>query len=363
MGMDENKSGGRSSENFPQYEIWYSVREKIWDTRSGKFRWTGKSQVWDWDKCTVGLARSWNDKLKLIVRSSNLKHSGYMDKEVNLRYMMGFDVTDIKEPVKDTYIAKDYSSDPQDRIGPKERWVIELNDEHWIWQWADSENNAEVAAIHEIYQKIRNELEDQRLNGDNIFDANIDDLPDEIFPVIYQPAVDSLRNFVREVYIHKNEITDEGQEVEVTLLFENEELRKNSFGGFVNRIYEIFRHLRYGRTMDVETFKLHIPKDNANMGFTFENIYSNDHGLAEDSIHGDPPQAPRRNVKYYLGNQSHPVVFINTSNHAMAEFDCNHEMWKWEYIPWLSDSPVKLGSKSRKTIEMSFKPLLKFRRH
>lgn len=361
MSMDGSEGGGQSSVNLSQYEIWYSVREKIWDTRSGKFRWTGKYQVWDWDKCAVGLARSRNDALKLIVRSSNLRHSGYMGKEVNLRYMMGFDVTDIGEPVKDTYTARDYSNDPQDRIGPKDRWVLEFNNRNWIWQWADAENNPEISVIHDIYRKIRNELDDQQLNGDNIFDATIDDLPDEIIPVIYQPAVDSLRNFVREVYIHKNEITEEEQEAEVTLLFENEELRKNSFGGIVNRIYEIFRRLRYGRTMDIETFKLHIPKNNANLEFTFENIYSSDRGLAEDSIHGDPPQAPRRSVKYYLGNQSHPVVFINTSNHAMAEFDCNHEMWKWEYIPWLADSPVKLGFKSREEIEKSFKPLLKLR--
>lgn len=363
MDIDRIERGGQSSANLSQYEIWYSVREKVWDTSSGKLKWTGKSQVWDWDKCTVGLARSSDDTLKLIVRSNNLKHSGYMGKDVNLRYMMGFDVTNIKEPVKDTYIARNYSNDPQDRIGPKDRWVLELNDEHWIWHWTDAENNSGISAIHEIYRQISNELDNQQLNGDNIFDASIDDLPDEIIPVIYQPAVDSLRNFVREVYIHKNNLANGGQEAEITLLFETEELRKNSFRGIVNSVYEIFRRLRYGRTMDIETFKLHIPKDTANMEFTFENIYSNTHGLAEDSIHGDRPQAPRRNVKYYLGNHSHPVVFINTSNHAMAELDCNHEMWKWEYIPWLKDSPVKLGDMSRIDIEKGFKPLLKFKPH
>ena len=106
MSSDGIEGCGQSSVNLPQYEIWYSVREKIWDTKPGKFRWKGKfrwtdkSQVWDWDKCTVGLARSWDNTLKLIIRSSNLKHSEYRGKDVNLRYMMGFDVTDIKEPVK-----------------------------------------------------------------------------------------------------------------------------------------------------------------------------------------------------------------------------------------------------------------------
>ncbi len=367
MGVDRVEGTGQRSENLPQYEIWYSVREKVWDTRSGKFRWTGESQVWDWDKCTVGLARTGNNTLKLIVRSSVQKHSGYMGKDVNLRYMMGFDVTYIKEPVKDAYLARKYSNDPEERMGPKERWVLELNDEHWIWQWADVGDNSEISVIHEIYQRIISELDDQQLNADNIFDANIDDLPDDIVPVIYQPAVDSLRNFIREIHIHKNNETDEGEEEgveeEITLLFENEELRRHSFRGIVNRTYELFRRLHHGRTVDIETFKLHIPKDTADTELSFENIYSNTHGLVEDSIHGDPPKAPRRNVKYYLGNRSHPVVFINTSNHAMAEFDCNHEMWKWEYIPWLKDSPVRLGHKSRKEIERSFKSLLKFRLH
>lgn len=236
MVIDRIEDGFQNSENLPQYEIWYSVREKVWDTRSGKFRWTGESHVWDWDKCTVGLARSGNNTLKLVVRSSVQKHSGYMGKEVNLRYMMGFDVTGIKAPIKDAYIAREYSKNPEERIGPKERWVLELNDEHWIWQWVDGGNNSE-AVVHDIYQRINSELDDQQLNADNIFDASMDDLPDNIVPVIYQPAVDSLRNFVREIHIHKNRVTDEGQEEEITLLFENEELRRHSFRGIVNRVY------------------------------------------------------------------------------------------------------------------------------
>ena len=31
------------------------------------------------------------------------------------------------------------------------------------------------------------------------------------------------------------------------------------------------------------------------------------------------------------------MVFVNTSNHAMAEHDANHELWKWEYVPGLMD--------------------------
>ncbi len=75
-----------------------------------------------------------------------------------------------------------------------------------------------------------------------------------------------------------------------------------------------------------------------------------------DSIHGDQTlPVPEHSIKYYFANRNHPVVFINTSNHAMAEHDANDRIWKWEYIPWLDDAPIKLGSMTRREIEQSLK--------
>ena len=125
----------------------------------------------------------------------------------------------------------------------------------------------------------------------------------------------------------------------------------------LNQVYEAFRWLRYGRVLDVETFRVYIDRGGE---FIFENIYSNGHGLYEDDIHGDPPIAPRRVIKHFFANAMHPVVFVNTSNHAMAEFDANHCLWKWEYIPGTMGCPVKLGKKSREEIERSFSPLFMF---
>ena len=59
-------------------------------------------------------------------------------------------------------------------------------------------------------------------------------------------------------------------------------------------------------------------------------------------------------------DQQHPVVFVNTSNHAVVEDDANSRLWKWEYVSWENDGPVVSGSKSRKDIESEFKPKLKF---
>jgi hypothetical protein len=142
--------------------------------------------------------------------------------------------------------------------------------------------------------------------------------------------------------------------MEVSILFNNERLRQH---GVLNSIYTVIRRLMYGRVMDLESFKILIGKDPGSNRFTFEGIYSNNEEMNADSIHGDrtPPPAPEHPIKYYFETLKHPVVFINTSNHAMAEYDTNDRIWKWEYIPWLNDAPIKLGSKTKKEIEQSLK--------
>jgi len=43
----------------------------------------------------------------------------------------------------------------------------------------------------------------------------------------------------------------------------------------------------------------------------------------------------------------------------MSEHDNNHDIWKWEYIPWVKKAPIKLGLKSRKDIELRFTPFIR----
>ena len=112
----------------------------------------------------------------------------------------------------------------------------------------------------------------------------------------------------------------------------------------------------HGRVMDLESFKILVKEDPTANRFTFEGIYSNNHEINADSIHGDkpPPAAPNHHIKYYFVDHKHPVVFVNTSNHAMAEHDTNPRIWKLEYVPWLEDAPVKLGGKSRDQVDKRF---------
>lgn len=63
-------------------------------------------------------------------------------------------------------------------------------------------------------------------------------------------------------------------------------------------------------------------------------------------------------MKYYFIDYKHPILFINTFNHAKAENDNNYKIWKWEYIQFLKDSPVIQGTKSIKQIDSFYKSLV-----
>ncbi len=273
-----------------------------------------------------------------------------MGKEVLLRYMLGFEISGKPlEPTTELYVAR--NNIPARREGPKERWVLQLDSKHWIWEWAQEGKEITNSVVYGLYRHIINELEHPSIPGDNIIKAQVDVQSDSLVPVVYQPSVDALKNFVREVHCAKGPINEDGSYVvEVSILFNNERLRQH---GFLNSIYQVIRRLIYGRIMDLESFKVLVAKDLVDDRFVFEGIYSNDFEMNADSIHGDraPPPAPKHVVRYYFLDRNHPVVFINTSNHAMAERDTNDRIWKWEYIPWLSDSPIKLGSMTRKELE------------
>ncbi len=271
-----------------------------------------------------------------------------------LRYMLGFEISGVpSEPKTEIYIAR--NNIPKRREGPKERWVMQLDNKHWIWEWAQEGKNIINSAIYRLYRDIVNELENPSITGDNIIKTHVDVQSDGLLPVIYQPSVDALKNFVREVHCAKETVNQDGSyTIEVSILFNNERLRQH---GVLNSIYEFIRRIIYGRVMDLESFKILVAKDLVNDRFVFEGIYSDNEEMNADSIHGDkvPPPAPKHPVKYYFMDCNHPVVFINTSNHAMAEHDTNIKIWKWEYIPWLTDAPIRLGSMSRKEIEQSLK--------
>jgi len=339
--------------------IWFSHREYRYDAElkgdQRVFHWTEVSEIWDWDNCTVSALKLPTNEMRVVVRSSYTIYSKYMKREIKVKYMLGFDVTNIHELKQE-----DYPEPPKNNVknkvygSPRPRWVLQLDDHYWIWEWVKEGTRIEDSDIYQIYLMIKNVIS-APTDITNIFNVEVQD-DDRYIPVIYQPAIDSWKNFVREIHCCK--IKDD--EFEITLLFNNEELREHAL---LNPIYEWFRSLVYGRTIDVETFRI-IFMETVPENFKFERIYSAENDIQQDDIHGDKPDkygnVPVHKIKYYFVSKKHPIVFINTANHAMAEHDTNHELWKWEYIAWEDDNAIVYGEKSRKEINRSFKPKLEF---
>ncbi len=339
---------------MPTKEVWFSHKEEKWNvTTDGKFSWTGKEEIWDFDQCVIGIARTIENELIGVVRSKTNQNSVYMgDKPVELRFMLGFPIHRVSEPTTELYIARKNIPGKQD--GPRERWVSQLGDKYWMWEWAEEGKDIRSSNVYQLYQLIKQEGLSPSIKSDNIFDVEDDEEIDDngdITPVVYQPAVDSLKNFVREVHCAKKPAdTDGNYEVEVTIVFNDEHLQKEAAN--VDSLYRKIRGIYYGRVFDIESFNIMVKKDLKNSGFIFDTTYSNGHQL-EDIFHG----SSSTKIKYFFMSNNHPVIFVNTCNHSMAEHDTNERLWKWEYIPWLKSASIKFGKKTRQQVEMDYTPL------
>jgi hypothetical protein len=147
-------------------------------------------------------------------------------------------------------------------------------------------------------------------------------------PVIYQSAISELPKFLRVVHCHPKYNSDNSIDLEVSLIFNSEELRKYKLS---DGLYKVLSRTLYGRGIDIETFWIHLSMWNIYENyFRFENVYSGSYGIEEDSVHLTGETRP---IVYYFNNTNHPIVFINTSNHAMGETDINSSFWKSEYVP------------------------------
>jgi hypothetical protein len=348
-------------------EIWFSHVEDIWNAElkgtQKVFYWTDESQMWDWDNCTVSwLPRdksSSNTAIRIVIRSLRTVFSEYRKKNVKLRYMRGFDIEGNKiQPPKEEKYKEPLDNKPKRYGQERIRWVVDLGNDRSIWQWKEEERTIESSKVFEIYKGVMKSLDEPIIpKAKDVFNVVAYDenkIGKKIVPVIYQPAIDSWKNFIREVHCHA---LDKGQKIQVSIVFNNEQLRKHKIA---NPLYEWFRSWFYGRKIDVETFYIVLKDNNNNTPefLDFENIYSGENGIQQDSIHLDKCGI---NIKYYFGNLRHPIIFINTSNHAMAEHDTNHELWKWEDIAWQKDGGVEFHKKSREKIDAIFKPKFRFR--
>jgi KAP family P-loop domain len=340
-------------EEPPVLSLWFTHKELLFKAgiknTQRYLKFTDEYKIWDWNNCAISCtALTDKKKLKFIVRSSHDIFSDYRQKEVTLRYMIDFD-----EDISTNFeIIEDDYGEPIDNIegshgNPQRRWVIPLGNDHYIWQWKtedDEIDNTEISkALTYIKSSIGQETTEDYPYLLNIGTNNLGD--DNIVPVIYTPAIPHWGNFVREIHCHRE--SSDSDEIEVSIVFDMATKHK-----ILDSTYKSIRSKLYGSGADVETFKIKLRRGNPEF-FEFPDNYSGNKNLTDDDMHEGRSMngmVPQRKIQYYYGNIKHPIVFINTLNHAMAERDTNHRLWKWEYIPWLEDCPVVLGQKSREEI-------------
>ncbi|MCH8915785.1 MAG: hypothetical protein IIA82_08100 [Thaumarchaeota archaeon] len=319
---------------------WFSYTQMEYDPNklnTSQF-WTKEPKRWNWDKCRFTLIPIGDNKVRIVIRRRKYFKSRFRRKRVQVDLMISVIVTEFMEPeIKSERLEGNNIPKNQNHS----RKVIDLIVENdlkgddrpleqcQIWQLTDGDDGS----IDNLYKEIKDvRSKPPKPDHDIIFDT---DVPSNngIIPVIYQPRIDVLKNFLREVRLKQGK-----QDCKATLVFNDEHLIKH---WIVDWPYRLFRLLRYGRIWDVESFKIKHDGKTATH-FNFENIYSGNNVLYRDSIHEDQPPAPDRAVKHWHVAKNHPIVFVNTANHAMAEFDTNHAHWKWEYVPWDDEGPVEL---------------------
>ena len=297
--------------------------DEVKESKRYYLSWKNKEKEWSYEDCKVQVIGMDDGKARIIVRRRMSGYSSFMKSNFEVNLMMGFVASDVQ---KVTAGDKDIITFGVEQS--RDRHHRELKD---VKIWSDNSHETEDK-YNEIIQKRGSGSDTKIIESDHL------ERNDSVVPVIYQPKVDAWDNFLREIHVHRND----DDSFEMTLIFQDETLRKH---GILNGIYRYIRLLKYKRTMDIETFSF---KDSQ---FYFGNIYSGDSNLFEDTIHNEM-DIP---AKYYFQDTNHPVIFVNTSNHALAPHDNNHDLWKWEYVPWSSTIPIKLGAKTRKEIEKSFR--------
>ena len=304
----------------------FSYRQEVYDEIKEAKRyflsWRNEEKNWNYKNCFVTVIGMSSNRARIVVRRKTSGYSKFMQSDYEVNLMMGFVMTNVRKEEVDHRHVLVFDIEQSDDRNHRDLKDVKI--------WSDYEHETEDL-YNEILQKRNNELDS------GIIESDYTERHNALVPVIYQPRVDAWENFLREIHVHEEE-----DSFQITLVFQDEVLRKH---GIFDDIYRYIRLIKYKRTVDIETFSF------SENNFYFEDIYSGDSNLFEDSIHNEKKIAS----KYYFQDKNHPVIFVNTSNHALAPHDNNHDLWKWEYVPWSKKIPIKLGTKTREEAEEDYK--------
>ena len=301
----------------------FSYKQEIYDEVKESKRyylaWRNKEKIWNYKDCKVTVIGMDNNRARIVVRRKKKGYSKFMQSGFEVNLMMGFVALNVRKEEQGNKNVLVFNIEQS-----KDKFRRDLKE---VKIWSDYDHETEDL-FNTILQKRNKESHNKIIESDFLERNN------SLVPVVYQPRIDAWENFLREIHIHEE---NDGR-FQITLVFQDEVLRKH---GILDGIYRYIRLLKYRRIVDIETFYF---KDNQ---FFFEDIYSGQSNLFEDTVHNQKEIS----AKYYFQDKNHPVIFVNTSNHALAPHDNNHDLWKWEYVPWSKNIPIKLGTKTRAEIE------------
>ena len=169
---------------------------------------------------------------------------------MTLRFMLGFDIEKVHEIHSESpHQAKNLEEDAEEWSDPRERWIFQLDEDYWIWDWKEEGTDVTSTNVYKVREEIIRLLSDpDQASSSQIFNLKPRSLNDKmvldylksppttakypITPLIYQPAVDGLKNFLREIHCVQRDLDEARSEVEVTLIFNNEQLRNHSLWTF-----------------------------------------------------------------------------------------------------------------------------------
>ena len=312
---------------------------------------------WHWENCKIWFEKNSENTIRFTIKRTNNisldentklrwdKRQKNTDSQVySLHYVLHFELQNCFLPntIHEEKIEQMYGD-------KKDCWVLNLDPQHKIWKWKDDRNEAKNI-MTKILESIK--LESTKIKDDSQYFSPVNvhkrhvKLNMSIQPVIYHPAdelrVRQMRNFIREIHLAPSESDNK---ILVTIVYNNEQLRENAW---LDCIYRVFRKLRYGRTFDVESFSI-VLENGYPTKFDFPDIYSGCNKLEKDNIHCKKCGITIEN--YFSHDVSKPVIFINTSNHAMAGMDNNSGYWKIVYRLWDEKCPIYVGTNTRCEIE------------
>jgi hypothetical protein len=313
---------------------------------------------WQWKNCLISFEKVSNEKIRFFIRRSktiplpNNTKLRWDQKQENppskinnslLYYIIHFDVSIsnlpesiVEDKIPELLTEKKYRD-------YKDSWILYLDNDHRIWAWKETVKDTKI-----IMTKILDSINKKR-NAPPTWSNEVNRISNinkNILPVVYHPSKDYkyARNYIQEIHLNRS-ISD--KKILVTIVYNDEQLRKNKL---VDGLYRIVRKLIHGRTFDVESFGIKVDENGDPRRFNFPDIYSgNDNNIENDNIHIDKSDV---DIQFYFNHDiSMPILFVNTSNHAMAEKDNNSDKWKIEFRLWEEQCPIYLGENTRCEIE------------